>query len=229
MVMMTTMMILNMTPTIRTVILVLTTLVAYLSLSDEIDTYTAKIRALQAELQQIKAKQRGAGELAAVNKDLEQTRIELADKNMAIAGLQHHLSSLEAKLRDTDRNAKESLTREQQIVASLKAELGEARRTQQDGRTAAGRTAHSGGIEPALGRAPAGAGPARSEHSDSRTLTLAYLYSTRFPVPHRQSPPSRLSNLNKTPLMTSARKFKLRMTTRQTITTNSATCSAISR
>ena len=75
----------------------------------------------------------------------------------------------------------------------------------------------SGGIEPALGRAPAGAGPVLSGHSDSRTLTLAYLYSTRFPVPHRQSPPSRLSNLNKTPLMTSARKFKLRMTTRHTI------------
>ena len=124
----------------------LTSLVACFSLSDEIDAYTAKIRALQAELQQIKAKQRGAGELAAVSKDLEQTRIELADKNMAIAGLQHDLSSLGAKLRDTERNAKESLTREQQIAASLKAELGEARRTQHDGRTSrkAPRTQHDG-------------------------------------------------------------------------------------
>ena len=39
----------------------------------------------------------------------------------------------------------------------------------------------------------------------------------KFPVPHRQSPPSRLSNLNKTPLMTSSRKFRLRKTTRDTI------------
>ena len=39
----------------------------------------------------------------------------------------------------------------------------------------------------------------------------------KFPVPHRQSPPNRLSNLHKTPLITSGRKFRLRMTTRHTI------------
>ena len=63
----------------------------------------------------------------------------------------------------------------------------------------------------------AGAGSIPPGHSESRKLTLAYLYSTRFPVPHRQSLPSRISIFNKTPLMTSARKFKLRMTTRHTI------------
>ena len=59
-----------------------------------------------------------------------------------------------------------------------------------------------GGIEPALGKAPAVAGrcgPELSGHSDYSTLKLAYLIQHKFPVPHRQSPPSRLFNLNKTP------------------------------
>ena len=46
---------------------------------------------------------------------------------------------------------------------------------------------------------------------------ISVFIQLKFPVPHRQSHPSRLSNLNKTPLITSAKKFRLRMTTRHTI------------
>ena len=73
-----------------------------------------------------------------------------------------------------------------------------------------------GGIEPALRKKPGGAGPywrgTQLQHAD-----INVFIQHKFPVPHRQSPPCRLPNLNKTPLMTSARKFRLRVTTRHTI------------
>ena len=55
-------------------------------------------------------------------------------------------------------------------------------------------------------------GALRQQNAD-----ISVFIQLTFPVPHRQSPPGRLSNLNKTPLITSARKFRLRMTTRHTI------------
>ena len=56
-------------------------------------------------------------------------------------------------------------------------------------------------------------GALRQQNAD-----ISLFIQHKFPVPHRQSPPSRLSNLNKTPLITSARKFtRLGMTTRHTI------------
>ena len=73
-----------------------------------------------------------------------------------------------------------------------------------------------GGIEPALGKASAArartVGALRQQNAD-----ISLFIQHKFQVPHRQSPPSRLSNLNKTPLITSARKFRLGLTTRHTI------------